>query len=136
MEKPNCRTKCNIVNSATSFVRSTTSFCICKSGMMLTYGQMMFATALQNDVVSYGHKHKKRTKRLLRSFFGSPCWARTSDIMINSSRLFLSIDFAGYIISDLPGNTGLCVSNGIVSRPSFSHSPKFHASFHASGKFH
>ena len=67
-------------------------------------------------------------------FYGSECWARTSDNLINSSRLFLSIDFAGYIISDLPGNTGLCVSNGLVSRPSFSHSPKFHASFHASDK--
>ena len=30
------------------------------SGMMLTYDQMMFATALQNDVVSCGHKHKKK----------------------------------------------------------------------------
>lgn len=30
--------------------------------MMLTYGQMMFATVLQNDVVSYGHKHKNKAK--------------------------------------------------------------------------
>ena len=30
---------------------------------------------------------KKRAPRLRCSFFGSPCWARTSDIMINSHAL-------------------------------------------------
>ena len=82
-------------------------------------------------------RNKKKTPSEWMVFlFGSPCWARTNDTAVNSSRLFLSINFAGYIISDLPVNTGLCGSNGIMTSPLFSHSPKFRASFRASGKLH
>ncbi len=49
----------------------------------------MFATALQNDVVSLRTQHKKKdTMKIVSFFFGCSCQARTDDIMINSHALY------------------------------------------------
>ena len=65
-------------------------------------------------------------------FVGSPCWARTSDNLINSRFERMYITFAESIMSDFCGNNGRCGDNGISLRPLSPHSPKIHASFHAS----
>lgn len=61
---------------------------------------------------------------------------RLNEPTFNSSQRHLYIIYSEYIVPDFSVNNGLRGSNGSMSRPLFSHSPKFHASFYASGKYH
>ena len=49
---------------------------------------VFFTLADQPTDIYRGNKRKKRATKWLLVFFGSPNWARTSDIMINSHALY------------------------------------------------
>ena len=76
---------------------------------------------------------KKKVGCAMRTWlFYSPCWARTSDIMINSRLNKMYIAFTASIMSDFCGNNRRYGDNGIPFSTLSPHSTKFHASFRAS----
>ncbi len=78
------------MRSTTPFMAfAITSFCVRKRNDVFAKLKMMLTVSGQTMLCPADTNTKKQSTSFeVLCFFGSPCWARTSDIMINSHALY------------------------------------------------